>query len=68
MLLLAKLICADKSPKITNCALKNAAMHDQYRDQLQTVQLNACYLTLSGVFGVVKSIFCVKLSASLKKS
>ena len=68
VLLLAKFICADKSPKITNCGLKDAAMHHQYRDQPQTVQLQVCYLTLSGVFVVVKSICFVKFSASLKKS
>ena len=66
MLLPAELVCADKTPNVTDGALKDAATRHQNVKLLSCCKIT--YLTVSVVFDFVKSMLCVKLSASLKKS
>ena len=65
MLLPAEFVCANESCNVTDSALKDAVNVINTKIQFK---LQGTYLTLSSVFDFVKSMFCVKSSASLKKS
>jgi hypothetical protein len=65
VLLPAEFVCADESCNVTDSALKHTAnvISTRYSFELQRT-----YLTVSAVFDSVKSMLCVKSSASLKRS
>ena len=64
MLLLAELVSADETPNVTDGALKDAAVTPSEWDTVELLQ--STYLTVAGVFDLVKSMLSVNLSASLK--
>jgi hypothetical protein len=68
VLLPAELVCADQSSNVADGALKDAATRHRHEMTHMIELLQITYLTVSVVFDFVKSMPCVKLSASLKKS